>query len=321
MRLNYQFKLVQAIRNYFTEKVFIDVMTPPMTQNPGMEAHIHPFEVYSKRSGKSSGSFLHTSPEFHMKELLSIEEEELDKIFTLAYCFRDEPVSPHHRSQFIMLEWYRKFERYEKIMQDCEELVWHCHRFLKEKDVAVNPIFNAFSPVRATVQEIIQDELQFDILEFLDPADLKEKIQRDFADVPLPSVECDWDDYFFLLFLNRIEPMFKKIPFLLLKEFPAPLAALSTLKKEDPRVCERFEIYLQGLELCNCFNELTDLKTQRERFERQNQDKKRLYHYQLDEPLVLLNALQRGLPPSAGVALGVERLLLSLTKVNNPFYS
>ncbi|MCO4753987.1 MAG: hypothetical protein KC478_05875, partial [Bacteriovoracaceae bacterium] len=112
MRLKYQFALIQAIRNYFTEMGFVDVMTPPMVENPGMETHIHPFEVFSKYKGKSTNQYLHTSPEFHMKELLSLEEEQLDNIFNISYCFRDEPSSPIHRSQFLMLEWYRKNERY-----------------------------------------------------------------------------------------------------------------------------------------------------------------------------------------------------------------
>ncbi|MEX0798560.1 MAG: amino acid--tRNA ligase-related protein [Bacteriovoracaceae bacterium] len=320
MRLKYQFTLVQAIRNYFNQAGFLDTLTPPMVENPGMETHIHPFEVFSKRTGKSSGRFLHTSPEFHMKELLSLKEEELNNIFTIAYCFREEPSSPAHRQQFLMLEWYRKNERYEKIMQDCENLIRYCHRFMKEKKAPVNPVYENFDPVRATVQEIMMEELGFDILEFLDTKDLQEKIQKDFKDVPLPSSDCAWDDYFFLLFLNKIEPLFKDIPFLLLYEFPAPLAALSTLKKSDPRVCERFEVYLKGVELCNCFNELTNPAVQKERFEQQNQDKKDIYSYELNSPETLFEALERGMPPCAGVALGVERLLMSLVKIDNPFY-
>ncbi len=321
MRLRYQFALVQAIRNYFTQNGFIDVLTPPMVQNPGMETHIHPFEVFSKKNNKSSGQFLHTSPEFHMKELLSLEEEGFDKIFNISYCFRDEPSSPIHRSQFLMLEWYRKNERYEKIMEDCENLVRHCLQELENSGSPIKKSLQNFSPVKATVQELIKDECKFDILNFLDTSELKRKIEKDFKDVPLPSSDCAWDDYFFLLFLNKVEPKFESIPYLLLYEFPAPLAALSTLKQDEPRVCERFEIYMNGVELCNCFNELTDLEMQKKRFKQQEVDKKRLYGYELPKPEVLYSALEKGLPPSAGVALGVERLLANLTGVVNPFYN
>lgn len=320
MRLKYQFTLIQAIRNYFIEQGFIDVLTPPMVENPGMETHIHPFEVWSKNSKESTNKYLHTSPEFYMKELLSLPEEELDKIFSVSYCFRDEPESEIHRPQFLMLEWYRKDERYEKIMEDCTELIKFCAIEFNKKGYPLKKEYKSFSVEKFTVQEIVQKYCGFDILDFLDKDHLLEKIKSDFPDVPLPSSECDWDDYFFLLFLNKVEPHFKDFPVLLLYEFPAPLAALSTLKETDNRVCERFEIYLEGVELCNCFNELTDLNIQKERFAQQALDKKRLYGYELNAPEGLYNTLERGLPQSAGVALGVERLLRALTGIENPFY-
>lgn len=319
MRLKYQFALIQAIRNYFTSSGFVDVATPPLVDNPGMETHIHPFEVRSKKSGEVAG-YLRTSPEFHMKELLSYKEEGLDKIFNISYCFRDEPQSPEHRRQFLMLEWYRKNERYEQIMHDAEELVKRCCGELGAMGAPVQKEYLDFKPQRATIQELVLQECGFDILNFLDSGDLREKIGKDFKDVPLPDAQLDWDDCFFLLFLNKVEPIFREIPYLLVYEFPAPLAALSTLKEGDPRVCERFEVYLRGSELCNCFNELTDLASQKQRFKQQSSDKKRLYGYELPEPTVLYDALERGLPPSAGVAMGVERLLGALTGIENPFY-
>ena len=127
-------------------------------------------------------------------------------------------------------------------------------------------------------------------------------------------------DYFFLLYLNKIEPVISKYPLLMITEFPAPLSALSTLKKDDPRVCERFEIYINGIELCNCFNELTDAKEQRKRFKLQNELKQKIYKYQLPTPSNFYFVMDKGLPPSAGIALGVERLLYSIFKIDNPFF-
>jgi lysyl-tRNA synthetase class 2 len=129
-----------------------------------------------------------------------------------------------------------------------------------------------------------------------------------------------WEDYFFLLFLNKIENDFHRRNFLMLYEFPRDLSALSTLKESDPRVCERFEIYIKGVELCNCFNELRDLEVQKKRFEEQRSIKQQFYGYQLPEPQVLFKSLEKGFPPSAGNALGVERLLLSLLEIQNPFF-
>lgn len=322
MRLAYQFHLIQAIRDHFLSEGFLDVLTPPMVENPGMETHIHPFKVKPTYQASSfNENYLHTSPEFCMKELLSLSEEELTNIFTISYCFRDEPNSPIHRNQFIMLEWYRKGCRYETIMDDCEKLISSCIKYLKNKNINVIEKFNNFKLQRKTIQELFLETIQLDILEYLDTDKLIEKIQSDFKDVPLPYEKCSWDDYFFLLFLNKVEPKLKDYPAILLYEFPAPLAALSTIKEADPRVCERFEIYLNGVELCNCFNELTNLEIQKKRFQEQSLQKKELYNYALPSPETFYQSLERGLPHCSGIALGVERLLAAITDIKNPFYS
>lgn len=318
-KLEAQFQLIAALRQYFTEHQFIDVLTPPMVQNPGMETHIHPFQVSHARTLKLSPMYLNTSPEFHMKELLSLGFE---NIFTIGYSFRDEPRADHHRPQFLMLEWYRTKAHYTQIMKDCENLFAHCLRFLEAKNINTDPNFKNIKYERSTIQEIFLTMINLDILDFLDTKDLKEKIEKDFKDIPLPSQgeKLSWDDYYFLLFLNKIEPHLKHYPYLLLYEFPYHLSALSTLKKNDPRVCERFEIYSNGVELCNCFNELTDLDIQKKRFLQQSLEKNLLYQYTLPEPLVLYQAMQKGLPTSAGIALGVERFLKTLTGIDNPFW-
>ncbi|MBF0205250.1 MAG: hypothetical protein HQK53_00020 [Oligoflexia bacterium] len=304
-----QFQLIELIRNFFKARNFTDVMTPPMVENPGYEAHIHAFRIYSDVNKQMTPLYLHTSPEFHMKELLSLG---FDKIFNISYCFRDEPSSIIHRNQFLMLEWYRTQQRYEKIMEDTEELIAFCASALSSKQ---------FTYERYTVQELFQEYLGINILDFLDTTDLCMLIQKNFPEVPLPQTQLPyWDDYYFLLFLNKIEPKLQSRSCLLLYEFPYHLNALSTIKQSDPRVCERFEVYLYGIELCNCFNELTDLETQKQRFLEQSIIKEKLYGNRLPPPRILFDALERGLPPSAGVALGIERLLLALTNIENPFY-
>jgi lysyl-tRNA synthetase class 2 len=318
-KLRAQFDLLAAIRNFFTQKNFVDVLTPPMVQNPGMETHIHPFQVAQARTKNFAPWYLQTSPEFHMKELLSLGFKDL---FTMSYSFRDEPNSSTHRPQFIMLEWYRSGAHYTQIMKDCEELFSSCLNALELKNHQVDQALRTGPFQKATIQEIFLDILNIDILNFLETKDLKEIIEKKFLDVPLPTKgeTLSWEDYYFLLFLNKIEPHIKHFPFLLLYEFPHHLSALSTLKSEDPRVCERFEIYSKGIELCNCFNELTDIAVQKKRFEAQATEKNSLYHYELPEPKILYSALERGLPDSAGIALGVERLLKVLTSVENPFW-
>lgn len=253
-----------------------------------------------------------------MKELLA-SDEEMNKIFTLSYCFRDEPESPIHRFQFIMLEWYRKNERYESIMNDIEGLI---HFVISEGSKKNWPLRSGQKNIRLikkTMQELFIDTIGIDILNFLDVSSIKKLLER-FPDVPVPAAELEWDDYFFLLYLNKVEPFIKKFPLLMITEFPSPLSALSTLKSSDPRVCERFEVYVNGIELCNCFNELTDAREQKNRFLEQNKLKKKLYKYELPEPTNFYSTMEKGFPPSAGIALGVERLLHSLFEIENPFY-
>lgn len=319
MRRRYQFELIQIIRNHFLGQGFLDVLTPPAVENPGMEVHIHPFQLRSTVKKKDLPLYLHTSPEFCLKELLADSTENFEKLFSLSYCFRDEPDSPVHRKQFLMLEWYRRNARYETIMTDVEELLKSVITGGQERGLPLRPGMKSSSLTVRSMSELFHEFLGVEILDHLTVPGIKELL-RNFPDVPVPETELEWDDYFFLLYLNKIEPELKRYPLLLVKEFPAPLAALSTLKPSDPRVCERFEVYVNGVELCNAFNELTDLSEQKRRFKEQAALKKRLYGYELPEPERFYSALVKGLPPSAGIALGVERLLHSLFEIENPFF-
>ncbi|MBF0362001.1 MAG: hypothetical protein HQK49_13380 [Oligoflexia bacterium] len=317
--------LIKIIRNFFSQDDFLEIISPPMVENPGMEAHVHPFKVTQARapvqpSAKISNLYLHTSPEFYLKKMLSLG---LQKIYSIVHSFRDDIKSPIHQNQFLMLEWYRANEYYTKIMDDCDRLIKFALHDLKKQKIKTNFSEKEYSLKRVTVKELFEEYLKIDILEYMEVSDLKRLMELNFPEVPLPAETLFWDDYFFLLFLNKIEPHLATTSdkkFLLLYEFPKHLAALSTIKRDDPRVCERFEIYINGIEICNAYNELTNLQIQQERFEQQNNIKKSLYQYELPPPNVLYQALSNGIPPSAGIALGIERFLLALVSdINNPF--
>lgn len=313
------FELLAGVRQFFAARDFVEAMVPLAVSHPGLETHLHPFKLQSVVSKKETDFFLNTSPEFAMKELLSLG---FDKIFSLNWSFRDEPSATHHRPQFLMLEWYRAHEHYTFLMKETEELIKHSYEYLKEKKAPIKN-FSGITVPHVTVDELFQEYVGFSILDFIDQKDeLRQKVSNDLKEVPLPRTdELSWDDLFFLVFLNLIEPKIAAHPFLLVKEYPAPLSALSTLKADDPRVCERFEVYAAGVELCNCFNELTDLNEQRRRFEKELNLKENAYGYTLPNADVLFNALERGMPEASGNALGVERLLASLTTYENGFYS
>lgn len=304
-KLKLQAQFISTLRDFFTSRGFTDVLTPPMVDCPGIEPTIQPFRV----SGRNHSRYLHTSPEFWMKYLLS---EGWEKIFTITYCFRDEPCSPTNRTQFLMLEWYRTESHYLDMVHDLEELTENliqkfAPRVTKEK----------ISLQQITVQELFSRHLGMDILELAESSVLKKYIQTHHPDIPLPTCDLPWDDYYHLLFLNKIEPLLKDYPYLILKEYPEKLRALSRLKVSNPLVCERFEYYIHGLEVANCYGELTDLPEQKKCFYYFNQKA----GGSLPTPKVLFHALKKGLPKSAGIALGIERLMQALLNIESPFFT
>lgn len=295
------FRLQALLRDFFRERDFWDVVPPPMVQHPGLEPHIHPFAVHSVKNPRTPVGYLHTSPEFYMKELLAAG---FKNIFAITYCFREEPPSEHHRPQFLMLEWYRAFADNLQMARDCQELLSHCASAFCRENIVLE---------RKSVDELFQEVLQISILDYEKPEDLKKLLARDFPEVPLPSESLDWEDYYFLLFLNKIEPKLKEYPALLIDQFPHHLSSLARIDERDPRVCRRFEIYLRGIELCNCFDELTDPVELRARAKVWEQKKERLYGYRLPPPTRFYQSMDRGLPPGGGIALGIERLYKALS--------
>ena len=299
--LKTKFQGIQLIRNWFLKEKFMDVMTPSIVQCPGIEPHLQPFEVI----GKNHRGYLQTSPEFHMKELLSYG---LNNIFTLTYSFRDEPNSETHRPQFIMLEWYRANAHYEKIKNDSKNLIDYLIQELEEADNKFKTTWEEW-----TIKEAFLKFTHIDLDKNLSLPNFYSEVSQKFSHLPLPELdEITWDDLFFIVFLNVIEPQLKEFPKVILTEYPASQAALATLKPNDPTVCERFEIYLDGIEIGNCFNELTNLSEQQKRYQAAKSESKALYGKNIPEPTVLFDALSRGLPKSAGIAVGVERLISTI---------
>lgn len=314
-----QFDLIKGLRLYFENLGFQDVLTPPMVSNPGMETHLHPFGLRSAQTKSPYDLYLHTSPEFHMKELLS---EGFKNIFTISYVFRDEPNSQTHRPQFLMIEWYRTNEYYLKLIEDIKGMIKFVVNHLESNGHQIKKELKNFEIPVLTMREVFQKYLEMDLYEHLDRDRLYNYIKTNHPEIPLydSKEKFSFDDCFFLLFLNYIEPRLNEYPFIVIKEFPHQLSALSTIKSDDPNVCERFELYAHGVEIANAFNELTLLDKQKARFAGEAKNKKELYNYELPEPTVLYNALERGLPKSTGIALGVERLLASLLDLDNPFW-
>ncbi len=273
---------LRLIRGYFDRAGFIEVETPVRVRSPGLDAHVD--------AVRADGGFLITSPELHMKRLVV---GGLPRVYQIARTTRAGEQGSLHEPEFTMLEWYRAFSGMEAVIRDTEVLVSAVVRELGRarsvrsdggRRIDVRPPF-----ARLTVREAFRRYAGVD-----DAADL---------------AGADESRYFQLL-VDRVEPALARLPkAVVLLEFPIAQGALARPCPHDPQVCERFEVYVGGVELCNGFGELTDPAEQRRRFvvEQERRRRAQAPMHPIDERF--LAALEEGLPPSGGNALGLDRLV------------
>ena len=306
-------RVLAAVRRFFAERGFVEVETPALQVSPGLEPHLQAFATELTEPGESKRRrYLHTSPEFAMKKLLVAG---MPRLFQLAHCFRDGERSPTHHPEFTMLEWYRAGAGYRDLMADCEALLRAVlagagrERFTWQGGVADPGAPWSY----LSVAEAFQRYGAIDLLATApDPAAPNLALLAAAA-APLglvPHPGDTWEDLFFRIFLERIEPSLGVGAPAILYDYPVSMAALARAKPGDPRLAERFELYICGLELANAFGELTDAAAQRRRFHADQETKRRRYGeaYPVDEDF--LAALAAGMPESAGIALGVDRLVM-----------
>jgi lysyl-tRNA synthetase class 2 len=305
-------RVLAAIRGFFAARDFVEVETPALQVSPGLEPHLQAFGVTLRDpAGAARPRWLHTSPEFAMKKLLAAGEP---RIYQLARVFRDGERSATHHPEFTMLEWYRAGADYRALMDDCEALLAACAAAgggtLRWQGRASDP----HRPwQRLTVAEAFARHAGIDLLASTpDPAAPSlALLTQAAARAGLAAHDGDdWESLFFRIFLERIEPVLGAPVPTILHDYPISMAALARASPADSRLAERFELYVAGLELANAFSELTDPAEQRRRFEADLATKQRLYgtRYPIDEDF--LAALGDGFPESAGIALGVDRLVM-----------
>lgn len=293
-------RMMAALREFFAARDFVEVETPLLVPAPGLEVHL--------QAVAAADGWLVTSPEYQMKRLLA---GGLERIYQVCRCFRGGEDGPHHQSEFTMLEWYRAWDDLEAILDDTQALVAHVAQAVNDRpEVRVGERrFRVDGPWhRLTVAEAMYDFAGIAVRGDETVAELAAGVRA--AGIELRGAR-HWDDIFFTAFVERVEPALAAIdrPVLLL-DWPAPLGALARHKPGNPLVVERFEAYVGGIELANAFGELTDPVEQRARFDDDlalRRDRG-LAQYPVDEKL--LAALAEGLPPSAGIALGVDRLAM-----------
>lgn len=302
-------KIIQGIRQFFIDQGFIEVETPYLVPSPGMEPHLSALEVLCTRpNGEKFKRYLHTSPEYAMKKLLG---EGWDKIFQICRVFRDEEISASHQIEFTMLEWYRTKTDYLQIMEDCENLIEYLgQKILGRHNFSYQGDLLDFTPPfpRLRVAEAMRVYGEVDIEKNRDKESLLQEALRKGYSCGRQE-EYSYDDIFFKIFLDKVEPNLGFPKPTILYDYPAHMAALARLKPDNPLWAERFELYIAGLELANAFSELVDPEEQRRRFTEEQRLRARMGKpvYPIDEEL--LQALAH-LPPAAGIALGIDRLLM-----------
>ena len=296
-------RYISSIRSFFKLHHFHEVETPFLVPSPGAEEHLHGFKAQLKIGKQVRELYLPTSPEFHLKKSLCMG---YSKIFEIKSCFRNFEIGIHHQPEFTMLEWYRAFSNIEKIMDDVEQLVSYLHA-------------NGFAETagrmeirRFTVAEAFQRILDFPLRADTSRDDLMKCLQQLRIHF---TADDSWDDLFFRLMIEKIEPELTKMGPLLLYNYPPTQAALARLNGEG--WAKRFEFYWNGLEIANAFDELNDPLIQRQRLADTNRRRTRNGNEQLPVDEEFLASLDYGLPPSGGIALGVERLFMAMENVKS----
>lgn len=288
--------LYARIREFFAERAVLEVSTPMLSSAGNTDSNIESF--HARFSGHvDAGSprrWLRTSSEFAQKRLLAAG---VGDNYELGRVFRNGEAGRRHNPEFTMLEWYR--------------LGWD-HRRLIEEVVGLIDSALALVEKRTEVKKYTYRELFLSTLG-VDPFVASEvELRTALGDTRIAEDALGRDDWLDLLLTHRIQPNFPPNRITVICDYPATQCALAKIRADNPPVAERFELYVGPQELANGYHELTDASEQRARFERDNARRRErgLAEVPLDENL--LAALEKGLPDCAGVALGIERLLMAM---------
>lgn len=276
--------LLRAARAFFEAEGLLELETPAMVPCPGLDVHLDAIEVLGM--GRPP-RWLHTSPEYQMKRMLATT---LPGVYQIGKAFRRGERGKLHEPEFTMLEWYRTFEDAQSMMRDTERLV---------SALATQVIDSSLIPAITRPVDVTPPWDRITVADAL----------RRFAGVTLESVVHD-EERFYRLLVEKIEPELGRGKPTFLTNYPAPFASLARLSPSDSRFSERFEAYIDGVELCNGFSELVDPVEQQKRLEQDQETREKLGWtvYPIDTRFIA--ALEAGVPPSGGNALGFDRLVM-----------
>lgn len=294
--------VMRSVRAFLEARGCMEVETPCAVPVPGEEVHLLPFSTEQETPhGEKQPLFLHTSPEFAMKRIVAATGL---SVFQFARVWRNGEGSALHAPEFTMLEWYRPHLPLSGLMDETEALL---KAALPPALTYADTTLDLSAPFeRLSMQEAFARHAGVDLL----PTEGDAQALARAASCPLRADES-WEDLFFRLLLERVEPAIGRERPTFLTHWPASQAALARTDPHDPRVALRFELYAAGMELANAFEELTDATEQRTRFEHDRARRNALYPTRKDWPVDenLLAALPH-MPPCSGIALGFDRLVM-----------
>ncbi|TSJ61599.1 EF-P lysine aminoacylase GenX [Starkeya sp. 3C] len=300
-----------ALRAFFTARDFIEVETPILQVSPGNETHLKAFATELEGpDGARAPRYLHTSPEFTAKKLLAAGER---RLFTFARVFRNGERTALHHPEFTLLEWYRAREGYEALMRDCTTLLAITAEAVgaREFHFGGHVCDVGEAPERLTVAEAFDRFAGIDLMASVGADGNDRDTLWHAAQARGIRVAADdgWADVFTRVMVEKVEPHLGIGRPTILCEYPISEAALARPKPTDPRVAERFELYVGAVELANAFGELTDAAEQRRRFVQWMDEKERIYgeRYPIDEDFLAALVV---MPEASGIALGFDRLVM-----------
>lgn len=280
-RLATRAAVLQKIRVFFTKRGYLEVDTPCLIPAPAPEAHI---------DAVAAGSlYLQTSPELCMKRLLAAG---YPKLFQICHCWRDKERGSRHLPEFTMLEWYRSDSDYNDLMGEAVELLTEI-----ASSFCCQEGYLAVKGTRITMNGEWERITVRDAFSLYTETSMAKALE---------------DDEFDRLMTEYIEPCLGLKQPTVIYDYPAERAALARIKADDPAVAERFELYIAGMELANAFSELNDENIQRQRFIEETQQRAARNAPPYPMPEIFLAEIG-SMPPSAGIALGIDRLIMLLT--------
>jgi lysyl-tRNA synthetase class 2 len=302
-------RIAAALREYFAAHGFVEVESTVLTVSPGNETHLHAFETDLVRpSGTRERRYLRTSPEFACKKLLAAGEQ---RIVEFARSFRNRERGALHYPEFTLIEWYRANAPYELLMDDCAAILALAAKIAGSsrfsfRERAVDPFAKSD---RLTVAEAFRRHAGIDLMAVLPPCPTASFAAAAREAGVRVAADDSWGDIFSRVLVELVEPHLGTERATMLFEYPAVQSPLARPTARDPRLAERFELYVCGVELANGCGELTDASEQRVRLEQQMAEKERIYgeRYPIDEDFLAALAL---MPPASGVALGFDRLVM-----------